>query len=439
MKTLHQISLITWLIPGMLFNAKTFAYSPGDAALYYPALVDNFYAACHQRLFWLLPSAQAGEMRAILLQKLDSAAYSSLDKHDYRYDDLITVSATWQTKAGDSLSLTKLDMLFTDAAIAYCKDLFQGRGTGSWMKYDEWSEKFASKDNDQLVSTLARLSTPGQLLGFLNSLEPASPEYLVYKNEIKTQILKNDVAKTSKVAIAMNFYRWMHHFDFQRFIVVNIPSATLKYYEHDTEKLFSKMIVGKPSKRTPRFDASCRQIILYPYWNVPTDIALKELVPKYKKSLALIDKENMQVLDSKGNIVDPISLNWHSFTKTYFPYRLRQSTGCDNSLGIIKFDLTSPFGVYLHDTNEKGIFKSDYRFRSHGCIRVEQAEDLGSMLLNGKLDRAFLDSCIRDEKPVNIPLEKPVPVFVIYSTADEHTGVVTYYNDVYHLFLTAKK
>ena len=193
------------------------------------------------------------------------------------------------------------------------------------------------------------------------------------------------------------------------------------------------MVVGKPSKRTPRFDATCRQVILYPYWNVPVDITLKELLPKYKHSPGLVDKENMQVLDAKGNIISPYAINWAKYNTHYFPYRLRQSTGCDNSLGIIKFDLTSPFSVYLHDTNEKGLFKSNYRYRSHGCMRVEKAIDLGNYVLNNKLDTAFLRACITDENPVILQLERPVPVFVVYMTAMENDSAGVDYNDIYHL------
>jgi len=139
-------------------------------------------------------------------------------------------------------------------------------------------------------------------------------------------------------------------------------------------------------------------------------------------------------LDTKGNILNPYSIVWSKYSGKTFPYRLRQSTGCDNSLGIIKFDLTSPFDVYLHDTNVKGLFSSDKRYRSHGCMRVEKAIELGNLLLNNKLDTAFLQACIKGEKPITLQLKNAVPVFVVYLTADiDHNGSVTYYDDVYHL------
>ena len=365
------------------------------------------------------------------MQKLDSSAYVGVDRTRYRYDQLLEVKPE---QLNDSITSIKLDRLFTDAAIAYCKDLYEGYGINVWMKYDEWSGKYSDRDNDFIIRHLVTIKSSDELTGFINSLEPDSKEYTAYKSELKTQYLHSDMIKAKQAAISLNFYRWIHHFNFEKFIVVNIASATLNYYENNIETLFSKMIVGKPSRRTPRFVATCREVILYPYWNVPTDIALKELVPKYKKSPGLIDKENMQILDVKGNVISPYSVNWSQYNSSNFPYRLRQSTGCDNSLGIIKLDLTSPFGVYLHDTNEKGLFKSNNKFRSHGCMRVEKAIELGNYLLNNKLDTAFLQACIKGEKPIILQLEKPVPVFVVYLTAELYAnGVINYYKDVYHL------
>jgi len=343
--------------------------------LLYPVLVSKFYAANHQQLFWLNNSTSSVDMRRMLLQKLDSSAYIGTNRIRYRYDQLLERK---QEQGSDSIALMKLDKLYTDAAIAYCKDLYQGYGINLWMKYDEWSVKYSEKDNDFIIDHLIAIKSPGELMSFINSLEPDNKEYATYQSELKAQYLQNNIVKAKQVAISMNFYRWIHHFNFEKLIVVNIASATLNYYENSIETLFSKMIVGKPSRRTPRFDATCREVILYPYWNVPTDIALKELVPKYKKSPGLIDKENMQILDTKGNILNAYSINWSQYSGSNFPYRLRQSTGCDNSLGIIKLDLTSPFGVYLHDTNEKRLFGSNSRYRSHGCMRVEKAIELGN-------------------------------------------------------------
>ena len=104
------------------------------------------------------------------------------------------------------------------------------------------------------------------------------------------------------------------------------------------------------------------------------------------------------------------------------------------AVGVIKFNLTSPYSVYMHDTNLKGAFTSQNRYLSHGCIRIEKPVQLANYLVPSKIDSAFLQACVRNQKPVVYKLEEQVPVFVLYMIAwtDEAGGVI-YYKDIYNL------
>jgi L,D-transpeptidase YcbB len=120
---------------------------------------------------------------------------------------------------------------------------------------------------------------------------------------------------------------------------------------------------------------------------------------------------------------------------SYFPYTIRQSTGCDNSLGLLKFNFYSPFTVYLHDTPSKGLFEINKRFFSHGCMRVEKPVDFAQFLLQEKAE--YIDSltsqCLREQKPKTIPLADILPVVVLYSTAwYNNKGEIIFYTDVYN-------
>ena len=116
------------------------------------------------------------------------------------------------------------------------------------------------------------------------------------------------------------------------------------------------------------------------------------------------------------------------------PYTFRQTTGCYNALGVVKFNLTSPYSVYLHDTNIKSVFAYNNRFLSHGCMRVEQPVALAHLLLPGQIDDKYLAACVRNQKPVIHKLAQQVPVFVLYMTADVGLdSQVHYYPDVYRL------
>ena len=366
--------------------------------LIYPKLVNSFYQLRSNQLFWFLPDTNSYSLRQLLKEKIDSSVNSGLKKEKYHLTDIDKykdANLLW----ADSISAKRIDWIYTDAAIAYSKDMYEGNDIDRWMLSDELSSKQEIEDNKFLLQGLSNVKSPGELLSFFNSLEPRDAEYQTIKRELQTKHDSLTSLQKKQLTTSLQFYRWMHHFKFEKWIVVNIASATLRYYEFDSIKLRMKTVVGKPSTKTPRIATYCNYIVLYPYWNVPASIALNELLPEFKRNPGDVDALNMQVLDLKGNIIDHHKLNWKNYSRNYFPFRIRQSTGCDNSLGVMKFNLTSPFSVYLHDTNNKVAFLSGYRYYSHGCIRIEEPIELANYLLPNKVDSNFLASCLKEQAP----------------------------------------
>ena len=397
--------------------------------LRYTTLVNKLYQIQSGPMWFSAPAASS-EARHSFLQLLDNVATMGLDKNNYHYTEIAGSAIPT-----DSIKQEKQNRIFADAVIALCKDVYQGADISSYISNDEISGKYETADNNYLLTLLGLVKSPSELDTLIASLEPKSPEYIALKNEIATQIAANNLQKIKQLNVSLNFYRWIHHFHFDKFIFVNIPTATLRYYEADSMLLLMKVVVGKPATKTPRFSTYCYEVILYPYWNVPRSIVLKELLPKFKKNPAAIDAMNMQVVTPGGTVIDHTRLNWASYNRSNFPYGFRQCTGCDNSLGVIKFNLSDPFSVYLHDTNFKKAFASTNRFLSHGCIRVEKPVELGNYLINNRLDSNFVKACIENQKPVINKIEKPVPVFVVYLPAcTDSTNTVTYPKDIYHLF-----
>jgi Uncharacterized protein conserved in bacteria len=431
-KILFLVLLITFCL-GKYSVAQTNYDDLISPNLIHPSLVNKLYRLTGNKLRWFAGEGQSQLLRKELKSRIDNSEYVGLLKnkyHSYELNENIDKIFLLQ----DSLIALQIDRIFTDAAIAYCKDLYQGSGIAKWMGYDEISKKYEEADNSFLLNKLASVTSGNDLATFINSLEPKTKEYLVLKNKLQSGADTLTSFQKKQVTTSINFYRWIHHFNFEKYIVVNIPSATLRYYEYDSLKLPMKLVVGKTSTKTPRFAAYCNQVILYPYWNVPSSIALKELLPKIKRNPKYIDDLNMQLVNSKGQVINHYNLNWSNYSSSYFPFRLRQSTGCDNSLGVIKFDLTSPFSVYLHDTNNKNAFLSSTRFLSHGCIRLEKPIDLANNILFNKIDNKFLEACLKDQVPVPVNVTKPVPVFVIYQTAEADTkNELKFYKDIYGL------
>jgi len=243
--------------------------------------------------------------------------------------------------------------------------------------------------------------------------------------------------RVCQIKESLNDWRWTGRLKEREFILVNIPAARLQIVKSDTTKDISmKVIVGKLATQTPSFTSYITGVTTYPYWVVPFSIATKEMLPKIRKRIAYLEDNNLQVIDSKGKVIDDVEgLNWNRFSPTYFPYTIRQSTGCDNSLGVLKFDLNSPYSIYLHDTNAKGLFNQKNRFLSHGCVRLEKPMVLAEFVLREGLDTstvAKLNQCMADQKPTEFRLKKKLPVLILYMTADiDETGSLKFYNDVY--------
>ncbi|AEV98260.1 hypothetical protein A4D02_23130 [Niastella koreensis] len=242
--------------------------------------------------------------------------------------------------------------------------------------------------------------------------------------------------RIEEVKAAMNTLRWLRCASMQSPVfVVNIPSASLLVLHNGTVLLQSKVIVGKPATPTPTLASVITEVILYPYWMVPNKIATRELLPLIKRNPGYLEANNMQVLNKAGKVVSSGSVNWAALSPSWFPYVIRQSTGCDNSLGIIKLNFYSPYDVYLHDTPWKVLFNFNKRYFSHGCMRVEKAVDLAHFLLKENsiaLDTLIEKGCLHQQAPIPITITGRTPVFVLYNTAwTDSTGTVQFNEDVY--------
>lgn len=245
--------------------------------------------------------------------------------------------------------------------------------------------------------------------------------------------------RLQQLAVSLNYYRWLYCFTRnQTVIVVNIPSTYLKVYRSQEIILEMRMIVGKRSTPTPTLLSWVDQVILYPYWHVPYSIATKELLPAIKRNPGYIDAGNYQVLNKAGKIMDPYSINWQAYSRSYFPFIIRQSTGCDNALGLLKLNFYNPFGVYLHDTPNKSMFMLNKRYFSHGCMRMEKPMDLGHLVLKNNqiaIDTLEQKGCLRNQAPIVVPADVNMPVLVWYNPAGiDSTGRVVYYEDIYEKF-----
>ena len=230
------------------------------------------------------------------------------------------------------------------------------------------------------------------------------------------------------------------NFEFgERYVVVNLPSTAVEAVENGKVAHRYVAIVGDPDHPSPEISAHIQAVNLNPTWTVPTSIIKKEIIPRMQRDPGYLTRAKIRILDNTGQAINPKSVNWNSDRATN--YTLRQDSGAGNSLGSIRINMPNKLAVYMHDTPSKRLFGADYRFLSHGCVRVQGVYDYAQWLLegtpggpSGAWDKAAMQDKVKEGAPYDIRLAHPVPVIWVYLTGwSNGEGVANFRDDVYGL------
>ena len=288
----------------------------------------------------------------------------------------------------------------------------------------------------ELIQSYLQSNRLGQLVQVLNQSNIEVKTILDSLNKLQKSTIKNQ-AKINLLIKAANDYRWLNAVrSRQGIVLVNIPSAQLKVYEGPKTTLQMKIILGKVSTPTKTLSTYIQQVTINPYWTVPKSIIVNEMIPKIQKDIQYLSKNRLSVLNENYKVLDPRKINWDTIDRINFPYVIRQATGCENALGILKLEFENPFSMYLHDTPEKQLFKNKYRFLSHGCMRMENPIAMGRFLLSNNLsaiDTIDLTKCDLNLKPLFIPVTIKTPLIVWYSQVDfDSNNKLLFYKNVYN-------
>lgn len=243
--------------------------------------------------------------------------------------------------------------------------------------------------------------------------------------------------RVRQVVVNLERWRWLPHDLGALYIIVNTADFNLKAVENGRVALQMRVVVGRPARRSPVFSANMTYLVVNPYWNVPTSIAVEDILPELQKDVAYLAQRGIRVLQNWGldaPEVDPATVDWHAYHANRFPFRLRQDPGPNNALGRIKFMFPNPFAVYLHDTPNRSLFKRVQRDFSSGCIRVEAPFVLADFVLAGdqRWTPDALTEAIENGETRTIRLKQPVSVHLLYMTAwADETGVIQFRRDIY--------
>jgi L,D-transpeptidase YcbB len=218
----------------------------------------------------------------------------------------------------------------------------------------------------------------------------------------------------------------------ERFVEANIPAAMVDTVENDTIITRHRAGVGRIDRQSPVMQTRALDVDFNPYWTVPASIIRKDLIPRMQANPNYLTENHIRIYDRNNNEVQPDQINWHSMDAVN--YRFREDPSTENSLGVVRININNPYGVYMHDTPEKGVFGDDFRFVSSGCMRLQNVRDYVAWLLEKQpgWDRDHIDQVIASGQRVDVKIDPPVNVYWVYVTAwGSPDGIVQFREDIY--------
>jgi L,D-transpeptidase YcbB len=317
-------------------------------------------------------------------------------------------------------------------------------------------KKGDAKDSTYFIKTLQKRLSESNCIDFVNKLPDSAQLSNAVKKYQKNKGLKadgnisssliktlniSDAERFKRIAITLDRYKQMPEEMPKKFIWVNIPGYYLQVWDNDTLALESKVICGKPDTRTPLLTSKITDMVTYPTWTVPTSIIAKQYLPKLKNNPNYLSRLGLRLVNGKGETISGSSVNWSKYTKG-IPYKVMQGSGDNNALGVFKFNFNNPYAVYLHDTNQRYLFKNGSRALSHGCVRVQEWEKLAFYIAKndsinlkpGDTLRYNTDSIrhwIAQKERHKLDVKQQIPVYIRYFSCEGKEGKIKFYDDIY--------
>lgn len=237
-------------------------------------------------------------------------------------------------------------------------------------------------------------------------------------------------ARIDQIRVNLERARLLMHDLPKSFVLVDIAGYQLSYYRPDGQIWRTRIVVGKPYRRTPSLRSRITHLNLNPAWTVPYSITHREMLPRIRRDPGYLVRQNLRVLTPAGRPLDPAGIDWQHPPAIV----LRQASGPNNALGRVVFRFSNPYSVYLHDTPAKALFNRPRRAFSHGCIRVQNALEFARLLLDDaqRWNMTAIQRVVASGQTARINLARPVPVIVHYWTVNvAEDGGLAFKPDIY--------
>lgn len=266
-------------------------------------------------------------------------------------------------------------------------------------------------------------------------------EYLKPDGVIGPQTLaainRSPEKKRLQLIVNLERLRWMEKPSTERYVIVNIPSATLWAIEDKNIALQMPVIVGKPDRPTNSFITEIRGVRINPTWTIPPTIKREDIWPKLVNDPSYVTNKGIELYNGYGRdapTIDPHSVDWANATwEQVNLMRMVQVPGNHNPLGRFRILMPNRYDIYLHDTNRPDYFGKHNRDLSSGCVRMYDPVAMTEFIFKDKKWSADKTTRILNSlKMTDVSAATPIPIYLLYYTVWlDNKGNIVYGDDMY--------
>ncbi|WP_294120143.1 L,D-transpeptidase family protein [Sphingomonas sp.] len=389
-----------------------------------PAVASAATVAANANQFSSGPQWVTSDQRAAtkLIALLQGSDLDGLDPRQFKTKQLL--KALRSASGGNLKAVDKANAAFNRALVSYATAL-RSAPSKEWAFVD----RAAVPETPSAAALLAEAAGAPSLESWVDAMPFMHPSYAQLRRGLVAARSSGGARTEAVLRVNLNRARLLPATG--RYVVVNIAAQRLYMFDGGRQLDSMKVVVGqgRDDRKTPMMAGTLQYASLNPYWNVPVDLVGDDVgiyVQKY--GLGYLKSRGYQLLSDWGDnaaVVDPATIDWRAVVDGKIQVRVRQLPGPRNVLGKVKFSFPNPYGVYLHDTAQPQLMTQEVRLFSGGCIRLEDAARLGQWLFGRNL------KATSNTSDIEVPLDRPVPIYVAYLTAVPEGQSITYFEDVY--------
>ena len=327
----------------------------------------------------------------------------------------------------DSVLMTKLLTAYANNLANSCIDLKRFAASQRAKKAQKIDTHFSTYQEKKISSVMLqnKLRAGMSIQNILRPYVPTSPQFLLLRDQYRGHKATASKKQLKRLRLNIERSKLMNPKLGTHYALVNIPEYKVRMIENGKTALSFAVIVGKTNMQTPVFSENLKYVVINPQWNVPDSIMRKSYIPKIKANPGWVAYKGMEIhrsYDLSTPKINPASVDWSKYPKEgkgHIPYKLIQVPSLKNGLGRVKFIFPNRYAVYMHDTQNKSLFKRKTRAFSHGCVRLGKPMTLLHHIAKNYTRASLSDvnTWYKSLKTKYLNLSKPLQVHIVYFTA----------------------